>query len=72
IGEAARRILAGLSDARLERLFDLARNDGMIPIVREKGNFDWHSDLILSLVKRLPLSLLGQWIRRRPQSLELN
>jgi len=72
IGEAARKILAGLSDGRLERLFDLARNDGMIPIVREKGNFDWHSDLILSLVKRLPLSLLGQWFRRRPESLEVN
>ncbi len=72
IGEAARKLLAGVSDARLERLFDLARNDGMIPIVREKGNFDWHSGLILALIRRLPLSLLGQWFRRRPEGLEVN
>lgn len=72
IGEAARRVLAGLSDVRLDRLFDLARNDGMVPIIRAKGDFDWHSDLILALLKRLPLSLLGQWLRSRPENQEAN
>jgi flavin-dependent dehydrogenase len=72
VGEAARRILTGLSDAKLDRLFDLARNDGMIPIVRDRGNFDWHSDLILALLKRLPFSLVGQWLRRRAGSGDAN
>lgn len=72
IGEAARRVLAGISDARLDWLFDLARNDGMLPIVRTKGDFDWHSELILALAKRLPLSLLEQWFRGRPEGQEAN
>jgi len=53
LGRMARRICARLSDLQMERIFHLAQTDGVLPIIREKGNFDWHGDLILALVKRL-------------------
>ena len=53
LGGMARRICARLSDLQMERIFHLAQTDGVIPIIRETGNFDWHGDLILALVKRL-------------------
>jgi len=36
-------------------MFQIAQNDGVIPLIREKGNFDWHSELILALMRRMPL-----------------
>ena len=53
LGHMARRVCARLTDAQMERIFYLAQTDGIIPIIREKGDFDWHGDLILALVKRL-------------------
>ncbi len=53
LGRMARRVCARLTDAQMERIFYLAQTDGIIPIIREKGDFDWHGDLILALVKRL-------------------
>jgi len=55
IGYYARKICAKLSDSQIEKIFNIAKNDGVIPLIREKGNFDWHSELILMLIKRLPL-----------------
>jgi len=53
LGHMTRRMCARLSDSQIERIFRLAQTDGILPIVREKADFDWHSDLILALVKRL-------------------
>ena len=53
LGRMARGVCARLTDAQMERIFYLAQTDGIIPIIREKGDFDWHGDLILALVKRL-------------------
>jgi flavin-dependent dehydrogenase len=53
LGRMARRMCSRLSDLQMERIFHLAQTDGVIPIIREKGDFDWHGDLILALVKRL-------------------
>ncbi len=53
VGYRARKIYAKLSDRQLERLFQAAINDGVIPLIREKGNFDWHSELILTLMRKL-------------------
>jgi hypothetical protein len=44
---------ARLSDARIEGLFHLAQTDGIIPIIRETADFDWHSGLIMALLQRL-------------------
>lgn len=55
IGYYARRICAKLSNAQIEKMFRIAQNDGILPFIKERGNFDRHSELILLLLKRLPL-----------------
>ena len=55
IGYYTRRILGKLSDIQTETIFQIAKNDGVIPLVKEKGDFDWHSDLLFALFKRFPL-----------------
>lgn len=54
-GYYARKICGKLSDDQIEKVFKIARNDGIIPLIRERGNFDWHSDLIMTMIKRIPL-----------------
>jgi digeranylgeranylglycerophospholipid reductase len=54
IGYYARKICGKLSDIQIERMFQIAQSDGILPLVREKGKFDWHSELILALMKRMP------------------
>lgn len=55
IGYFVRKICGKLSDTQIERMFQIAQTDGIFPLIREKGNFDWHSELILALIKRMPL-----------------
>lgn len=72
IGYWTRKIGSRLSDLHVESLFRLARNDGIIPLIKEKGSFDWHGDLILRLVRRLPASLLLRARLEKTISQELN
>ncbi len=53
IGQYTRKMCARLSDGRIESLFQLARTDGIVPIIRENADFDWHSGLIFALLQRL-------------------
>ena len=53
VGHYTRRMCARLSDGRIESLFQLARTDGIVPIIRDKAVFDWHSGLIFALLQRL-------------------
>jgi len=53
LGHWARRMGARLTDSQMEKIFYLAQTDGIIPIIREKGDFDWHSDLVLALLRRV-------------------
>jgi geranylgeranyl reductase family protein len=53
-GYYARRFFSKFNDKQLEKLFKKAQTDGVIPLIREKGSFDWHSELILLLMKRIP------------------
>jgi digeranylgeranylglycerophospholipid reductase len=55
LGYYARRIWARLNDSHIERVFQFVRSDGVIPIIREKGNFDRHGELILALLRRFNL-----------------
>jgi len=49
------RLLANrLSDPEIDMLFDLARTDGIMPIVRRTARFNRHRDLIFSLLKHPP------------------
>ena len=49
-----RRIADTLSDADIESLFELARTDGIMPIVRRTATFNRHRKLILSLLGHPP------------------
>ena len=53
IGYFARKICSKFSDSVIEKMFQVAQNDGVIPLIREKGNFDQHGKLILALLRRM-------------------
>jgi geranylgeranyl reductase family protein len=52
VGYYARKLCRKLSDAQIEKLFLLAKSNGIIPYIKENGRFDWHGDLILGLIKK--------------------
>ncbi len=53
--QLALRLLAQrLGDGDIEALFDLARNNGVMPIVRRTARFNQHRDLIVSLFRHPP------------------
>jgi len=56
---------ARLSDGRIESLFQLARTDGIVPIIRDKADFDRHSGLVLALLERLSFMKAFREIRDR-------
>ena len=47
-----------MSDSEIEQLFDLARTDGVMPIVRRTASFNRHRKLILALLKHPPVRQL--------------
>jgi digeranylgeranylglycerophospholipid reductase len=49
-----RNIANQLSDDEIEALFELARTDGIMPIVRRTARFNRHRNLILSLLSHPP------------------
>ncbi len=50
-----RRVAHRMSDADIEQLFELARTDGVMPIVRRTASFNKHRKLILALLKHPPV-----------------
>ncbi|MCJ7581976.1 MAG: NAD(P)/FAD-dependent oxidoreductase [Candidatus Aminicenantes bacterium] len=54
VGYYTRKICEKLSDNQVENMFQIARNDGVIPLIKKKGNFDWQSEVILALARRAP------------------
>jgi digeranylgeranylglycerophospholipid reductase len=49
-----RRIARRLSDEDIDRLFDLAQTDGIMPIVRRTAAFNHHREFIVALLKHPP------------------
>jgi hypothetical protein len=49
-----RRIANRLSDREIDGLFELARTDGIMPLVRKTAQFNRHRELILSLLNHPP------------------
>jgi len=59
-GLRLRKIYSHLSDSKINLLFNFINNDGFIPLIRKKLNFDWHQGMILSILKNpLIQRLLG-------------
>jgi len=50
-GYMIRRFFSRLSDEQIDRFFRIALSDGVMDIVHEKVRFDWHSDLVFSLIR---------------------
>jgi flavin-dependent dehydrogenase len=49
-----RRIAQRMSDHDINRLFELARTDGLMPLVRRTASFNRHGDFIVALLKHPP------------------
>ncbi|MGE3179657.1 MAG: geranylgeranyl reductase family protein [Vicinamibacterales bacterium] len=49
-----RRVAQRLADRDIDRLFDLARTDGLMPLVRRTATFNQHREFIVALLKHPP------------------
>jgi len=49
-----RRIAQRLSDAQIDGLFELARTDGLMPLVRRTASFNHHREFIVALLRHPP------------------
>jgi digeranylgeranylglycerophospholipid reductase len=65
VGYYTRKMCARLSDGQVENLFHLAQTDGIIPIIKERADFDWHSGLIMALLQRLSFMRLFRGMKAR-------
>jgi len=58
-GLLLRNVFAKLSDRHIDILIDLAKRDGILPIIKKAG-FDWHKDIIGHIISHiLPKNLLN-------------
>ena len=51
LGYSFRKAFAKLSDSEIERLFSLASMNGIMPLVRMTAKFDWHAELLCSVMR---------------------
>ena len=51
---ALRRIAQGLTDADIDGLFELARTDGIMPLIQRTAAFNHHREFIVALLKHPP------------------
>jgi flavin-dependent dehydrogenase len=56
VGYFVRKFCSKFNDNQIETMFRIAQNDGVIPLIRKKGDFDWHKGLVLSLLKKIPFA----------------
>jgi len=50
-GYMLRKFFSHLQNEQIDRLFKIALSNGVMDIVYKKARFDWHSDLIFSLIR---------------------
>ena len=50
-GLAFRRLVSRLDDRAVRAVMDLARVDGIVPLLRRTGNFNWHRRAVLALLR---------------------
>ena len=51
---ALRFIAQRMRDSDIDALFELARTDGILPLVRQKARFNQHRDFIMALLRHQP------------------
>ncbi len=60
-GYLYRKAFSRMSDRQIDALFKLAAWNGIVPLVKRKARFDWHLELLGSLVRHAPIrALLGR------------
>jgi geranylgeranyl reductase family protein len=60
LGILLRQFYSELSDRQVDRLFDLARIEGVLPLIERKVHFDWHGPIIRSFLNN---GFLGTAVR---------
>jgi geranylgeranyl reductase family protein len=60
LGILLREFYSELSDRQVDRLFDLARIEGVLPLIKRKVRFDWHGPIIRSFLNN---GFLGAAVR---------
>ena len=58
IGYYARKLCGKLNDNQIENLFRIIQSDGILPLVKNKGDFDWHSELLLAFLRKISFKLI--------------
>jgi geranylgeranyl reductase family protein len=54
VGLAFRAIATKLSDRAIDAILELARVDGLVPLLKQTANFNWHRDAALALLRHAP------------------
>jgi len=52
VGFWAWKVFAWMSESQISSLFDIAKSDGVFPMIQRRGDFDWQSGLILDLLRK--------------------
>jgi flavin-dependent dehydrogenase len=50
VGLAFRRIASRLSDESIDALIELARVNGVVPLLQQKASFNWHRKAAMALL----------------------
>ena len=50
-GLAFRKLVARLNDRSMNALIELARVDGLVPLLKDVGNFNWHRRAVVELLR---------------------
>jgi flavin-dependent dehydrogenase len=60
VGYYMRKIYSRLPDWQIEQLFNIVKKNGILEMIGKRIRFDWHSELLLSLVYTTPIGrILG-------------
>ena len=64
VGLQFRRLASRLNDGAINALVELARIDGLVPILKQTANFNWHAGSALALLRHAPfrrILLASMW-----------
>ena len=53
-GFAFRSVVSRLNDRAIDAILELASVDGLVPLLRQTANFNWHRDTALALLRHAP------------------
>ncbi|CAD7770710.1 hypothetical protein BLFGPEAP_00421 [Candidatus Methanoperedenaceae archaeon GB50] len=54
-GYYMRKMYSKLTDWQIEQLFHIAKSNGLLSFIEKRMEFDWHRNLLLSLIQTTPI-----------------